>query len=36
MKNCKDIENILPLYADGLLSAAEKRAVEEHLAQCVD
>ena len=36
MKNCKDIENSLPLYAEGLLSADEKRAVEEHLAECAD
>ena len=36
MKNCKDIENNLPLYTEGLLSADEKRAVEEHLAECAD
>jgi hypothetical protein len=36
MKNCKDIENNLPLYAEGLLSADEKMAVEEHLAKCAD
>lgn len=34
MKNCQDIENLLPLYPDGVLSDAEKRAVEEHLAGC--
>jgi hypothetical protein len=34
MKNCKDIENILPLYLDNLLSDADKRAVEEHLKSC--
>jgi RNase H-fold protein (predicted Holliday junction resolvase) len=32
--NCKDIENILPLYPDDLFSAAEKQAVEEHLKVC--
>jgi hypothetical protein len=32
--NCKEIENILPLYPDDLLSAAEKQAVEEHLKTC--
>jgi hypothetical protein len=36
MKNCKDIENSLPLYTEDLLSADEKKAVEEHLAECVD
>ena len=36
MKNCKYIENNLPLYADGLLSDAEKMFVEEHLAECAD
>jgi len=36
MKNCKDIENSLPLYSEGLLSEAEKKAVEEHLAECAD
>lgn len=34
MKNCQDIENILPLYSEGLLTDAEKRAVEEHLKDC--
>jgi len=34
MKNCKDIENSLPLYLDNLLSSADKRAVEEHLKSC--
>lgn len=34
MKNCKDIENSLPLYAENLLSADEKNAVEEHLKSC--
>lgn len=36
MKNCINIENNLPLYAEGLLSDAEKKAVEEHLAECAD
>ncbi len=36
MKNCKNIENSLPLYAEGLLSDTEKKAVEEHLAECAD
>jgi len=36
MKNCKDIENSLPLHAEGLLSADEKMVVEEHLAECAD
>src|SRR4030042_6864652 len=34
MKNCKDIENSLPLYLDNLLSDADKRAVEAHLKSC--
>jgi hypothetical protein len=34
MMNCKDIENSLPLYLDNLLSAADKRAIEEHLTSC--
>jgi hypothetical protein len=34
MKNCKDIENRLPLYVEDSLSAEEKRAVEEHLKSC--
>jgi anti-sigma factor RsiW len=34
MKNCHDIENLLPLYSEGILSEAEKRAVDEHLADC--
>ena len=36
MKNCKDIENSLPLFAEGLLSNAEKKVAEEHLAECAD
>jgi len=36
MNNCKDIEDSLPLYAEGLLSDAERKAVEEHLAECTD
>ncbi len=34
MKTCSDIKNLLPLYEDGVLSDAEKRLVEEHLAHC--
>lgn len=34
MKKCQDIENLLPLYPEGILSDAEKQAVEEHLADC--
>jgi hypothetical protein len=34
MKNCQDIENLLPLYPDGVLSDVEKQAVLEHLAGC--
>lgn len=34
MRKCRDIENLLPLYADGILSDAEKQAVEKHLADC--
>jgi len=36
MKNCKNIENNLPLYAEGLLSDAEKKMVKEHLTECAD
>jgi anti-sigma factor RsiW len=34
MKKCKDIENKLPLYLDDLLTAGDKKAVEEHLKSC--
>jgi hypothetical protein len=34
MKNCKDIENILSSYIDNVLSAEDKRMVEEHLKSC--
>ncbi|MRR17072.1 MAG: DUF2275 domain-containing protein [Deltaproteobacteria bacterium] len=34
MKKCRDIEHLLPLYPEGILTDAEKRAVEEHLADC--
>jgi len=34
MIKCHDIENLLPLYSEGVLSDAEKRAVEEHLSGC--
>ena len=36
MKKCKEIENNLPFYAEGLLSDTEKMFVEEHLAECAD
>ena len=36
MKNCKDIENNLPLYTEGSLSVDETRVVEAHLVQCAD
>ncbi len=35
MKKCQDIENLLPLYGEGVLADAEKKAVDEHLAGCV-
>lgn len=34
MKKCRDIEHLLPLYPEGILTDAEKRVVEEHLADC--
>jgi len=34
MKKCSAIENLLPLYSEGILSDAEKRVVEEHLSDC--
>ena len=34
MKNCKNIENNLPLYLDNSLSGADKKVVEEHLKSC--
>lgn len=34
MKKCKDIEDSLPLYSEGLLDSDEKRAVEAHLKSC--
>jgi hypothetical protein len=34
MKDCKNVENNLPLYLDDLLSGADKKAVEEHLKSC--
>lgn len=36
MKNCKEVENNLPLYLDDLLPLEDKRAVEEHLKSCPD
>ena len=34
MKECKQIENNLPLYLDDSLSGADQKAVEEHLKLC--
>ena len=33
--NCKIIEDLLPLYAEGLCSEESRAAVEEHIAGCV-
>lgn len=35
MKNCRDIESLLPFYDEDVLSDAEKHAVEEHLKSCM-
>ena len=32
--DCDLIQDLLPLYAEGLCSAASRRAVEEHLSEC--
>ncbi|MHB8137311.1 MAG: DUF2275 domain-containing protein [Smithellaceae bacterium] len=34
MRKCRDIESLLPLYAEGILSDDEMQAVEKHLADC--
>lgn len=34
MKNCKDIDNKLSSYIDNVLSAEDKRMVEEHVKAC--
>lgn len=34
MKSCKDFENKLSLYLDNVLTAEDKRMVEEHLKSC--
>ena len=34
MKNCREIEELLPFYEEGELSDADRRAVFEHLASC--
>ena len=31
---CKMIEDLLPLYKDGVCSQASSHAVEEHIAEC--
>lgn len=33
-KQCKIIEDLLPLYHDGVCSAESREMIEEHLAQC--
>ena len=32
--NCDIIQDLLPLYHDGVCSAASQAAVEDHLASC--
>lgn len=32
--NCELIQDLLPLYAEGLCSGASRQAVEEHLSEC--
>lgn len=32
--HCKIIEDLLPLYAEGLCSEESRAAVEEHIAGC--
>ena len=32
--DCELIQDLLPLYAEGLCSLASRRAVEEHLPEC--
>jgi len=36
MSKCHDIQKLLPLYEEGVLSDAEKQVVGDHLAQCTD
>ena len=36
MSKCHDIQKLLPLYEEGILTDAEKQAVEDHLARCAD
>ncbi|MEN6508203.1 MAG: DUF2275 domain-containing protein [Smithella sp.] len=36
MSKCHDIQKLLPLYEEGVLSDAEKQVIEDHLAQCTD
>ena len=33
-KDCKIVEDLLPLYHDGVCSAESREMVEQHLAQC--
>jgi hypothetical protein len=32
--NCRIIEDLLPLFIDGLVSSETNKAIEEHLEQC--
>lgn len=32
--NCKIIQDLLPLYADGIASVETNEAVREHIAEC--
>ena len=36
MSKCHDIQKLLPLYGEGILTDAEKQVVEDHLARCAD
>ena len=33
---CKVIEDLLPLYQDGVCSGESRKLVEEHLLECAD
>ena len=35
-KQCKIVEDLLPLYHDGVCSEESRQMVDEHLAQCED
>ena len=36
MLSCDEVEELLPAYALGALSADERAAVDEHLATCAE